>query len=412
MSDGAKAATIRCTACGHGMPMQALFCMVCGERLPPMGLGPGALVGGKLKVVRPLSVRSLSMPTALAQDAKGEQFVIKELRDDLRPDPAAKQAFQETVRTVMGSTVPGIPPVKGVVAHGGRSYAVLPYLQGHTLRSLLARGGRLPVEQAVPALKAALRTVAGMHQGFPPVLHGMICPEHLLYQGWDACVLLDGLHLRELGHPKQRQPFLGQPYLAPEAVYGQMTPTADLYALGVSFVEAISGAQADRLYNAFGGRLNWEPVDDPVLQAVLTKMVSPGMEQRYRAAGEALSDLENNRLPSSSDLSKHTLAGVNLQHLIAAAQAQSGHLPQAFQPAAAPQQPQQAAQAGGNDRKLTAAAQAEVMRMAPPAPPPPPPPPPAPPPRREVKAIPTNLDEVSTEEGLDALMALYESQNS
>ena len=65
------------------------------------------------------------------------------------------------------------------------------------------------------------------------------------------------------------------------------------------------------------------------------------------------------------------------------------------------------------DVKLTATAAAEAAAREAATPPPKPEPPKAPPPPRQVPTkLAENIEDVSTEEGLEALMALYEAQNS
>jgi hypothetical protein len=89
-----------------------------------------------------------------------------------------------------------------------------------------------------------------------------------------------------------------------------------------------------------------------------------------------------------------------------------------------PGQPQAPAQGfGGNaqaqqqkapllDTKLTSSASVDAVQSAPVAPPPPPAPKAPAPPRPIPTNLAENIEDVSTEEGLEALMALYEAQNS
>jgi serine/threonine-protein kinase len=358
-------------------------------------LAQGGVVAERYQVSRLLSTRMLHGLTFHAQDRQGgAHVVLKELRDDLRVTPDARTEFQEELQTLATLQVPGVPAARGMVVHEGRRYLVLEYVQGKTLRSLLQKQQRLPIEQAAQVFKAVLRILDGLHNQFPPLLHLDVTPDNILLAGWDKAYLLDGSYLKSLGNPfPQRAPFFTPEYAAPEVARGQGCPASDLYALGVTMAETITGTPASGLFQSGVARVGWEPLPDAGMQAILSRLVEPGLNARFGGAQEVLQALANP----------------------AAAQAAAGPGPKPGfgAPIAGPQapaQPQQPAPPPAYARPtLTAAAQQEVARQAPA------PEPPAPPrPRKELKDIKpvADIDDVSTEEGLEALMALYENQNS
>jgi eukaryotic-like serine/threonine-protein kinase len=440
----------------------------------PHPLASGGVVAQRFQVQRTLSTKGQHLQTFLAQEKQSQQFmVLKELRDDLRMTPEAKLEFQEELQSLRMATVPGIQRVLGMVPHEGRNYLVLEYVQGRTLRQMLQKQQRLPLEQAVQVLKAVLGVLHALHNQFPPLLHLDLTPDNLLMASWDKVTLLDGSWLRGLGNPfPHRQPLYTAEYAAPEVVRGQGGPASDLYALGVTMLEAILGVPATGLYSSDTNRLAWTPLPHPFLNEVFTRLVEGPLNQRFSSAGQVLEALNTGMLPQfatpmggapAPGFAGQPQPGFGQQPGMpqpgygqqpgypqaqpaygqpgfAQPQPGYGQQPAFGQPAQQgfgqpaqqgfgqpPPQPQPQARPGFGapvqappqqaqapqvlDTKLTqsaamdaAAREAASQAVAPPKPPAPP--------RQVPTKLAENIEDVSTEEGLEALMALYEAQNS
>lgn len=454
----------------------------------PLSAG-GAVVAQRFAVQRSLSTKGAHLQTFLAQEKQSQQFVVlKELRDDLRVTPDAKLEFQEELQTLRGMAVPGIQRVLGMVPHEGRNYLILEYQQGRTLRAMLQKQQRLPLDQAVQVLKAVLGVLHALHNQFPSVLHLDVTPDNILLAGWDKATLLDGAWLRTLGNPfPHRAPLYTTEYAAPEVVRGQGVPASDLYALGVTMLEAILGVPAAGLFNGNSNRLQWPPLPHPFLNEVLSRMVEGALTQRFSSASQVLDALNSGQLPAfmpaegafgapapqpgfnqgypqqpqpgfpqpgypqpQPGYGQQPAPGYGQPPMPGYGQpapngfgqpAPNGfhqQQPNGFpqqpqqqpQPQPQPQQPQQPprpgfggpiqpqqpqVQAAPVAAKLTSTALSEAAaREAAEAAKPPAKPEPLP--SAPARAVPTklaqNIEDVSTEEGLDALMALYEAQNS
>lgn len=462
------------------MPPQCLYCALCGARMPHP-LASGGVVAQRFQVQRTLSTRGTHLLTFLAQEQKSQQLmVLKELRDDLRVTPEAKMEFQEELQALRSLQVPGVQRVLGMVPHDGRNYLVLEYVQGRTLRQMLQKQQRLPLDQAVQVLRAVLTVLNGLHNQFPPLLHLDVNPDNILLASWDKATLLDGAWLRALGNPfPHRAPNYTPEYAAPEVVRGQGAPASDLYALGVTVLEAVLGVPASGLYNGDTNRLSWTPLPHPFLNELLTRMVEGPLNQRFGSAAQVLEALNSGMLPPFApaqggfaqpqpngfgapqppqgygqpqpgfnqpqngfnqpqpSYGQPQPNGYGQQPPQGYGQPQPGYgqPPNGFQQQPPPgygqppqqQAPQQAPRPGfgapmpgqpqvqappvGMDTKLTQSAaqdaavrEAATQASAPKAEP------------KPARPVPTNLaeniEDVSTEEGLEALMALYEAQNS
>ncbi|RMG10067.1 MAG: serine/threonine protein kinase [Planctomycetota bacterium] len=128
----------------------------------------------------------------------------------------------------------------------GRAYLVMDLVRGRALKERLAEGP-LPVRDAVAAAESLARTLAYAHRR--GIVHRDVKPGNILLSAEGRPLLSD------FGLAKPSDSFstdltstgqvLGTPaYMAPEqarAEHGRVGPSADLYALGASFFEMLTG---------------------------------------------------------------------------------------------------------------------------------------------------------------------------
>lgn len=362
----------------------------------PHGLPTGQVFAGRFQILKLLSQeRRHALTYQAVEQPSGEQVILREVREDLKSDPAAQQELLAELKRLSQLNIQGISPIRGLVRHEGRAYLLMPFSPGHTLRQIVARQGPLTPDQARSVLRAAAGVLNQLHRTFPPLLHLDISPDTLLLAGWDQVTLLDGAWLKALGNPgAYGVPLYRTEYAAPETLRGQAVPASDLYALGVSLVESLTHVPASRLHNVQVNRLKWDPIPDAGLESILHRLVEGGLADRLDTADKLLQALASE---------------------VGHAPVSTKPLPAAVQP---PIVPGQISRIGPESIQLTAAAAADRdlagVRPTPTAETTVPSAPPPEPPARAKKGVKLveNIDELSPEEGLDALLTLYEELNS
>ncbi len=156
----------------------------------------------------------------LAEDLKHQRRVaVKVLRPSWRPRwvPSALPGRSPSPRGCQH------PHILGLLDSGdadGFFYYVMPYVEGETLRERLARGGELPVPEAVRLLGEIAEALAVAHKA--GVVHRDIKPENILLSGRHALVMDFGV-AKAVSEASGRQQLttagvaLGTPaYMAPE----------------------------------------------------------------------------------------------------------------------------------------------------------------------------------------------------
>jgi serine/threonine-protein kinase len=183
----------------------------------------------------------------LAHDVRHERRVaLKVLRPELAPSLGGERFLRE-IRLAAALQHPHILPLYDSGEAGGHLFYVMPYIEGESLRTRLAREGALPVDEAVRYAREVAEALAYAHGH--DVVHRDIKPDNILLSGGHALVAdfgiarainaAEGLKLTETGMA------VGTPaYMSPEQALADahVDGRADIYALGCVLYEMLAGA--------------------------------------------------------------------------------------------------------------------------------------------------------------------------
>jgi len=182
--------------------------------------------------------------SCLAHDLKlDRRVVLKIIRPDLAASLDAKRLFQE-IRAARLTHPNIVTPSAGGKA-GGLLYYVMPLAEGESLRQLLERQTRLPIEEATDI---AIQVAAALdHAHGKGILHRDIRPENILLQEGQAVVADFGIAraVREAAGERLTERALspGKPYyMSPEQALGEeVDGRSDLYSFGAMLFEMVTG---------------------------------------------------------------------------------------------------------------------------------------------------------------------------
>jgi eukaryotic-like serine/threonine-protein kinase len=201
----------------------------------------------------------------LAHDLRHDRKVaLKVLRPELASILGAERFLAE-IKTTANLQHPHILALFDSGEAGGLVFYVMPYVEGESLRDRLTREKQLPVEEAVRIAREAADALEYAHQ--QGVVHRDIKPENILLRGGHAMVADFGIALaasRSDGGTRMTETgmSLGTPhYMSPEQAMGEkeITPAADVYALGCVLYEMLTGEP---------------PFTGPTAQAVVAKLLT------------------------------------------------------------------------------------------------------------------------------------------
>ena len=200
---------------------------------------------GRYSIERELARGGMAM-VYLARDLRHDRRVaIKVLREDLAAMVGADRFLAE-IRTTALLQHPHILPLFDSGTAEGLLWYAMPFVEGETLRSRLARDGALPVTEAVRIAREIADALD--HADARGIVHRDIKPENILLQDGHALVADFGisLALEQVGEDRITRTglTLGTPqYMAPEQAGGTRALDArvDVYSLGVVLHEMIAG---------------------------------------------------------------------------------------------------------------------------------------------------------------------------
>ena len=251
----------------------------------------------------------------LARDLRNEsQVALKVLRPELAASLGPERFLRE-IKLAAQLQHPHILPLHDSGEAAGVLYYVMPYVQGESLRTRLARQGELPVHDAVKILVEVTDALAYAHAN--GVVHRDIKPDNILLSGRHALVMDFGV-AKAVSEATGRQQLttagvaIGTPtYMAPEQATADpgMDHRVDLYAVGVMGYELIAGRPP------FAGRTSQEtlaahitqappplcaqrPACPPALEAVLLRCLEKRPSDLWQSADELLAQLEPLATPS------------------------------------------------------------------------------------------------------------------
>lgn len=280
------------------------------------GMGPSSsLLGSRYRILRELGRGGFGY-TYLAEDVNrfNELCVLKEFFPQVNNDEAlqkAKQLFEREAGILYQLNHPQIPKFREflrVQQRGqGRLFLVQDYIEGPTYQELLETrlnsGNRFSEPEIVQLLQQILPVLEYLHS--IGVIHRDIAPDNLISRNSDGLpVLIDFGGVKQLANVVQQQVTagiaptrLGKVGYAPEEQLdpGQISPSADLYALAVTCIVLLTGQSPDILYDRYSKRWRWSEYVSisPRLTKILERMLAPRVGDRFSSASQVIRALSS-----------------------------------------------------------------------------------------------------------------------
>jgi serine/threonine-protein kinase len=168
---------------------------------------------------------------------------IKVLHSHYAADPGFLQRFHHEAQAAANLRHPNIVDVYDVGQDGDVHYIVMEYVQGSDLKSLILRHAPLPVEQAVAIAEAVANGLDAAHR--VGMVHRDIKPQNVIVGEHGQVKITDfGIAKSQMSTALTETgvTFGTADYISPEQARGQAaTPRSDIYALGVTLYEMLTG---------------------------------------------------------------------------------------------------------------------------------------------------------------------------
>jgi Protein kinase domain len=246
--------------------------------------------------------------TWIAQDAQrgASQVMICEL---ILPENGA-MVLQSTLRSATMALIsvgrhPHIPALWDAFSDRGRNFFVFEPVQGESLLNRMRRTGRaLPEQDVIECCLQMTEVLELLAQQSPPLVHGLIRPEHILVGRAGSQYVLTNFSIILAGGATQFVSGIDRsrlsPYAAPEFVRGVIDVRSDLYSLMATAYHTVTGSIPTGISGSIPQAQRLNPNVSPQFDAILGKGLRPIASQRYQRPSELRQELLALRSVSST----------------------------------------------------------------------------------------------------------------
>lgn len=291
--------TLFCEHCGAANEPQATSCCFCDRPLQVSRVASyddesgdlltGALLKGRYRIVRPVGQGGMGK-VYRAQDTElnDRPVAVKEMvlsSLSARESVEATEAFKREAALLAGLQHSNLPSVFEYFEENGRWYLIMSFIQGETLEAYLERTRRikLPLDEVLLIGKQLCAVLHYLHRQHPPIIFRDLKPANIMRAPDGQIYLIDfgvARHFKA-GQKKDTVPLGSMGYAPPEQFgKGQTTPRSDIYSLGATMYQLLSGQEPETAPFRFPSLQTLEPAVPAQLATLIEQMLDGDVEKR------------------------------------------------------------------------------------------------------------------------------------
>ncbi|HEV8600237.1 MAG TPA: serine/threonine-protein kinase [Gemmatimonadales bacterium] len=266
-------ATRLCPSCNTQLPELATVCYVCGSATPPAidkitgefilpeGLAPTPDASAEMiRKLKDSLGKHYELNELIGRGGFAEVFRVRDLwlkrdlalkaiRPDLTVSGTMLARFRREAEAVAALRHPSIVPIYDIGEADGIMYILMPLIKGESLKGLLVRDGRRPINEARRILLEAAGALASAHEA--GVVHRDIKPENIMLEGKSRRVLVMDFGIAKVmdaagdSSLTSSGTIVGTPhYMSPEQASGDphLDHRTDQYSLAVVGYHMLTGS--------------------------------------------------------------------------------------------------------------------------------------------------------------------------
>jgi serine/threonine-protein kinase len=270
---------------------------------PGNGNGAGSYAGrvlnGRYALIAVVGGGGMAQVYKARDNILGRIVAVKVLREQFTTDAQFVARFRREAQAAANLTHPNIVNVYDVGQDGDLHYIVMEFIAGQSLKELITRNAPLPVEQAISIAAQILAGLEYAHRS--GLIHRDIKPQNVLITNDGVVKVTDfgiAKSVSDLGLTEAGQALGTAHYFSPEQAKGErVVPQSDLYAVGVTLYEMLTGRLPFESDNAVG--LAYKHISEPPpsvrllnpgvpsrLEAIIMKALAKEPQRRYLNAAE------------------------------------------------------------------------------------------------------------------------------
>jgi len=264
----------------------------------------GTLIADRYRVDALIGEGGMALVYRGTDTTLDRRVAIKILRPGLSEQHDVVARFRREAHAAAKLNHPNIVQIYDTGVDDGRYYIVMEYLPEMNLKEVIKRYAPLPLDKVVEFAVACCEGLAHAHrQG---IVHRDIKPHNVLFTDDGRAKLSDfgiAAAAGEAGLTEDGKVLGSAHYISPEQAQGAAAgPLSDIYSLGVTLYEAVTGRlpfngetaadiAAQHLREAPPSPRSVNPDIPPAAEFIIQKAMARDPQRRYRSADEMLADL-------------------------------------------------------------------------------------------------------------------------
>lgn len=189
---------------------------------------------------------------------------------------------------------PALPRIVDIIDTGDTIYVVMDYIEGESLDKRLKEQGAQPEELVIRWAKQLCEALGYLHTQKPPIIYRDMKPANIMLTPEGMIKIIDfGIAREYKAENFADTTVLGtKGYAPPEQYSGQTDARSDIFALGMTLHQMLTGVDP-RGGEGYAPVRQWNPELSEGVECIIDKCVAPLPENRYQSCAELRYDLEH-----------------------------------------------------------------------------------------------------------------------
>jgi serine/threonine-protein kinase len=262
------------------------------------------LVDGRYRVLRRIGSGGMADVYCAEDTHLGRQVALKVLHRRFAQDQEFVERFRREASSAAGLNHPNVVGVFDRGEHEGTYYIAMEFLEGQTLKEIVASEAPLAQERVIDLGLQILQAAGFAHNH--GVIHRDFKPHNVIVDEQGHAKVTDfGIARAGASEMTETGSIMGTAqYLSPEQAQGHaVTATSDIYSIGVMLYEMLAGRLPFEGDSAVAVALKhlseppvpisqWRPDIHPALEAVVMAALAKDPAQRWQSAEDLAAGLE------------------------------------------------------------------------------------------------------------------------
>lgn len=256
----------------------------------------GTVIAGKYEILKEVGHGGMSVVYLAMDTHLNRNWAVKEVRKTgkTKNDEIIENSILVEANLIKRLDHPALPRIVDIIDNGSTIYIVMDFIEGESLDKILAEYGAQPEEKVIEWAMQVCDVFSYLHSQKPPIIYRDMKPANLMLKpNGNICIIDFGIAREYKEENLADTKVLGtKGYAPPEQYNGQTDPRSDIYALGMTMHQLLTGVDPTS-GEQYASVRYWNPELSEGIEAIINKCVEPAAENRYQNCQDLLLDLQD-----------------------------------------------------------------------------------------------------------------------